>query len=678
MKTRSIATRLFSSLTLILACLVVSGFAIISQAPTTTAASGNDFKAGRIIDDAIFYNSSAMSVSEIQSFLNSKVPTCDTKGSQLSEFGGPDLNGDGKVQRWEWGKSKHNQTIFTCLKDYKQNTPQMEAASGLCGGVSARTNRSAAGIIYDVARACSINPQVLIVLLNKEQSLVVDTWPLNQQYKSATGFDCPDTAPCDPKFAGFFYQVYHAARQFKVYKAFPNSYNYIAGRTNNIYWHPDLGRCGSSQVFIENQATAALYIYTPYRPNQAALNNMYGTGNSCSSYGNRNFWRMFTDWFGSTRSVGEAAIFKRYNQLGGASGKMGEAVSDIRCNLVRKGCYQSYENGSILWNKSSGAWESTGSIRSRWIETGWETGSLGYPNGPETRMATGGWYQSYEYGMIVGKPGTGYWESKGSIRKHWLSLGAQTGTLGYPTGAEKQQASGGWKQQYENGTIIGKASTSYWASSGEILEYYDEINGPAGALGYPNASVRCGLAKNGCYQSFERGAILSTPTTGTWESTGSIRNYWIKTGWETGALGYPTGPEVKLGNNGWKQTYEYGTIIGSKATGYWESKGSIAARWNTLGGHTGSLGYPTSPETKLSSGGWQQGYQYGVILGSATTGYWESKGSIRTHWLSLGAQTGTLGYPTGPEKALEDGGWEQDYQKGTIRSKNGKLTVIAN
>src|SRR5690606_3156716 len=25
-----------------------------------------------------------------------------------------------------------------------------------------------------------------------------------------------------------------------------------------------------------------------------------GTGNSCSSYGNRNFWRIFTDWFGST------------------------------------------------------------------------------------------------------------------------------------------------------------------------------------------------------------------------------------------------------------------------------------------------------------------------------------------------------------------------------------------
>jgi hypothetical protein len=58
--------------------------------------------------------------------------------------------------------------------------------------------------------------------------------------------------------------------------------------------------CGSSNVNITTQATAALYTYTPYQPNQAALNNLYGTGDGCSAYGNRNFWRIFNDWFGST------------------------------------------------------------------------------------------------------------------------------------------------------------------------------------------------------------------------------------------------------------------------------------------------------------------------------------------------------------------------------------------
>ncbi|MEY4398046.1 MAG: hypothetical protein RLZ53_622, partial [Actinomycetota bacterium] len=36
-----------------------------------------------------------------------------------------------------------------------------------------------------------------------------------------------------------------------------------------------------------------------YTPNTAALNNLWGTGDGCSAYGNRNFWRTFWTWFGS-------------------------------------------------------------------------------------------------------------------------------------------------------------------------------------------------------------------------------------------------------------------------------------------------------------------------------------------------------------------------------------------
>ena len=50
---------------------------------------------------------------------------------------------------------------------------------------------------------------------------------------------------------------------------------------------------------LKSQATANLYYYTPYTPNDAALKNLYGSGDSCSAYGNRNFWRFFHDWFGS-------------------------------------------------------------------------------------------------------------------------------------------------------------------------------------------------------------------------------------------------------------------------------------------------------------------------------------------------------------------------------------------
>lgn len=52
-------------------------------------------------------------------------------------------------------------------------------------------------------------------------------------------------------------------------------------------------------MLIRNQATASLYNYTPYQPNAAALAAGYGTGDACSSYGNRNFWNYFSDWFGN-------------------------------------------------------------------------------------------------------------------------------------------------------------------------------------------------------------------------------------------------------------------------------------------------------------------------------------------------------------------------------------------
>jgi hypothetical protein len=283
--------RIKSASLLFIGAVLVLGMAsglIIQKPVDADALSGSQFNPGRIIDDAVFFNKSTMSASQIQSFLNSKVPTCDTNGSI-----------DGRAA---YGTSRGYPPPYTCLKDYRQNTSSIAPESGICNGYTGASNESAATIIYKVAQSCGINPQVLLVMLQKEQSLVTDDWPWSIQYQKAMGAFCPDTAPCDSGYAGFFKQMYYGANRLKVYTANPTSFNYRAGRNNTIYYHPDLSRCGSSNVYIQNQATANLYIYTPYRPNQAALNNLYGEGDSCSSYGNRNFWRMFNDWFGSTLS----------------------------------------------------------------------------------------------------------------------------------------------------------------------------------------------------------------------------------------------------------------------------------------------------------------------------------------------------------------------------------------
>lgn len=256
-----------------LALLVAAPLALPATiAPVASAAAANaaDWNPGNIIDDSVFYDGNAMGSPEIQAFMERQVRNC--------------------------------QSGYTCVKDYRQNTDN-RPSDKYCNGYSGAANESASTIIDKVARSCGISQKALLVLLQKEQGLITSTAPSSWNYSAATGQGCPDTAPCDKATAGFFYQVYYAARQFEVYRLNPTWWGYQSGRWNNILYNPD-GGCGTQRVYIENAATAGLYIYTPYVPNQAALNNLYGTGDGCSAYGNRNFWRTFTDWFGSTRAQG--------------------------------------------------------------------------------------------------------------------------------------------------------------------------------------------------------------------------------------------------------------------------------------------------------------------------------------------------------------------------------------
>lgn len=236
------------------------------------------FIAGRIIDDDIFTNTGTMNVDQVQNFLNSKVSLCDTGGTlPAAEFGRPDLTHAQYASAMGWSAPP-----YTCLKDYTENS------------------LSSAQIIYNLSQQYKINPQVLVVLLQKEQGLVTDTWPLSTQYKTATGYGCPDTAVCDAQYFGFTNQATWSAKMFRaIMDNNPNWYTpYILG-DNYIRWNPN-SVCGGSTVNIQNRSTQALYNYTPYQPNQSALNAGYGMGDSCGAYGNRNFYQYFVDWFGST------------------------------------------------------------------------------------------------------------------------------------------------------------------------------------------------------------------------------------------------------------------------------------------------------------------------------------------------------------------------------------------
>lgn len=256
---------------------------IVAAEQPSQALDSRTFDPGLIISDAVFNDWGTMNAAQIQKFLEARVSTC------TDNDGGP-----------------------KCLRNYKENVAGSYAIRGslhsyslrICADVPAASNQTGAQIIYSVAVACRINPRVLIVTLQKEQGLITAADPTTYMYKAAMGYGCPDSAPqiCgqDSKAdSRLFWQLYRAAWQLRWYGDPRGSFTYLKpGKTISMGYHPS-SSCGRKSFQLKSQATAKLYYYTPYTPNAAALNNLWGTGDSCSAYGNRNFWRTFWTWFGS-------------------------------------------------------------------------------------------------------------------------------------------------------------------------------------------------------------------------------------------------------------------------------------------------------------------------------------------------------------------------------------------
>jgi hypothetical protein len=165
--------------------------------------------------------------------------------------------------------------------------------------------RTAAELIWDASQASGLNPQVILVMLNKEQGLVTtaqctDSNVLQRELNHAMGFACPDGSGCGNLFPGFYYQLFgnvdtDGNKYLGATKSLMRSFNTPGGRGPNLNGAPAQvgdqvalgntlggydGIASQQTVTIGNRATAALYRYTPHVFN-----------------GNYNFWNFFTSWF---------------------------------------------------------------------------------------------------------------------------------------------------------------------------------------------------------------------------------------------------------------------------------------------------------------------------------------------------------------------------------------------
>ena len=277
--------------TIILACLLFGLSFLKVQAQGTIDPK---FNPNNIISDQDLFDYNSMSLSDIQNFLQGK-------NSYLAGY--QTLNTHGTLK-----------SAAEIIYDATHNNYD-------CDGVTLSDAPTEAEKALKCRHITTINPKFLLVLLQKEQSLIEDQSPKQSDLDWATGYGCPDSLACNPYYKGFGKQVNSAALQFLAYMNEPRKYSYKAGQTyifNNPY-----GAVCSDPVIVTpaNQATAALYNYTPHVYN-----------------GNYNFYKIWQRYF--------PTIAQRY-----PDGSILQAKGDTGVFLIEGGKKRPFTSKSVLLSR---------------------------------------------------------------------------------------------------------------------------------------------------------------------------------------------------------------------------------------------------------------------------------------------------------------------------------------
>lgn len=205
-------------------------------------------------------------------------------------------------------------------------------------------SKSAASWIYDEAQEHGINPQVILVTLQKEQSLITSASPTQTALDCAMGYGaaggCQWMFENYPEYRGFGNQVGGAAYMMR--------YNFDLGRGPCSYYVGQTAisciitrswESGFTNVYLSNKATAVLYRYTPYIYN-----------------GNYNFYTLYRNWFGWSAYIVKTEIspaiylvyddVKYHIQDPQSFSALGFSWGNV--NLISESALNNYSNGPPL------------------------------------------------------------------------------------------------------------------------------------------------------------------------------------------------------------------------------------------------------------------------------------------------------------------------------------------
>jgi len=163
----------------------------------------------------------------------------------------------------------------------------------LASYIDPMTNLPAYVVIFMTAQEFQMNPKFILTMLQKEQGLVTNPTPTQNQYDWAVGYSCYGGI-CLDKYKGFSVQIRSMANKFM--NDYLSDLNQLSKHKTNFFctftkWCVgDAKQTQDEQLIIpQNKITAALYTYNPYRGGTITDNGKVGA--------NFNFWKIWNNWF---------------------------------------------------------------------------------------------------------------------------------------------------------------------------------------------------------------------------------------------------------------------------------------------------------------------------------------------------------------------------------------------
>jgi uncharacterized protein with LGFP repeats len=313
----------------------------------------------------------------------------------------------------------------------------------------------------------------------------------------------------------------------------------------------------------------------------------------------------------------DAAMTQAWEAGGGATGPLG--IKDGGAYPAGAGFGQNFAGGKIFFTPETGAHIMAGAILDKYLSLGGPAdGDLGFPNIDEgagkaanSRNTT---FSAADDPVIFWTPDTGAHVVRGALNAAWDKLGGSAGVLGVPTEDEVYRGDL-VSQTFTGGQLSWNRKTNAFTTTPpELAEQLVGLQVPGDVTSAINTARR----------------IAGGPM---------------------GPLGAADGGQYQIGVDGVGQNYAGGKIFYSPATGADVVTGQVLAKYESVGGPQGDLGFPTS---SVADGGLAP--QSSIVTFAAADKpviFWTPdfgavivRGAMNAAWAKLGGATGELGAPT--------------------------------